>query len=297
LPALIAAHRELLACDLVVSADGTQWDPDHPALVLGTRGLAALFIDIQGPEHDLHSGTYGGTIANPLHAMARILDSLHDSNGRVAVARYYDDVRQLSAEERAQLGQVPFDPSVYLEETGSPELFGEPGFTTYERAWARPTLEVSGCYGGFRGEGIKTVLPSQAHAKITCRLVVDQEPSKIAGLVKAHIEAVAPPGVKVTVTESASGAMPYVIPEDLAGVRIAASVLKEIYGKEAYRVRIGGTIPANALFLRDLHAYTIVFAFALRDEHQHSPNEFFRLASYNRGKQAYGLLLERLAKL
>lgn len=296
LPEFIASHTDLLACDMVVSADGTQWDPDHPALVLGTRGLVALFIDVQGPDHDLHSGTYGGTIANPLHAMARILDSMHDANGRIAVAGYYDDARPLSAEEGAQMAQVPFDPSAYLEETGSPELFGEPGFTTYERAWARPTLEISGCYGGFEGEGIKTVLPSEAHAKITCRLVVDQHPSTIAALIRAHVKAVAPRGVRVTVSESVSGAIPYLIPEDHPGLRIADSVLKEIYGKEAYRVRIGGTIPANALFLRDLHASTIIFAFALRDEHQHSPNEFFRLASYDRGKMAYGMLLERLGK-
>ncbi len=227
--------------------------------------------------------------------MARILDSLHDSDGRVAVRGFYDDVRLLSPEEQAQFERVPFASSAYLAETGSVDLFGEPGFTTYERAWARPTLEISGCYGGFQGEGIKTVLPSQAHAKITCRLVPDQQPSKIAGLVKAHIQAVAPKGVKTAVRESASGAMPYVVPEDNAGVRIAASVLQELYGKEPYRVRIGGTIPANALFLRELRAYTIVFAFALRDEHQHSPNEFFRVASYDRAKAAYGLLFEALA--
>ena len=144
LPGFIERHKDLLSCDLVLSADGGQWDEDHPGLVLGTRGLAAVFLDVEGPDHDLHSGTYGGTIANPLHALVQILDSMHDPNGRITVDGFYDDVRVLSQEERAQIAKVPFVESEYLHETGSPSIFGEPGFTTYERAWARPTLEING---------------------------------------------------------------------------------------------------------------------------------------------------------
>jgi acetylornithine deacetylase/succinyl-diaminopimelate desuccinylase-like protein len=294
LPDFIAAHKELLACDMVLSADGGQWDEDHPALILGTRGLAAIFIDIQGPDHDLHSGTYGGTIVNPIHALARIIDSMHDAEGRIAVEGFYDDVRPLSAEERAQMALVPYDEARYLRETGSVSIFGEPGFTTYERAWARPTLEVNGLYGGFQGEGSKTVLPSTAHAKITCRLVADQDPSRIAELLERHVHKVKPGGVKVVTDTGNHGAFPYLIPSDHSGLQAAGSVLKDLYGREPYRIRMGGTIPANAMFLQLLRAYTIVFAFGLEDEHQHSPNEFFRLSSFERGQKGYGMLLSRL---
>ena len=296
LPGFIAEHKDLLSCDMVLSADGGQWDEDHPALVLGTRGLAAVILDVRGPDHDLHSGTYGGTIANPLHALVQIVGSMHDPSGRVTVEGFYDDVRVLSEAERVQIAKVPFDETAYLRETGSSSVFGEPGFTTYERAWARPTLEVNGLYGGFQGEGIKTVLPSRAHAKISCRLVADQDPSRIADLVIRHIHEVAPPGVAITTTKSQSAAIPYLIPPDHPGLAVAASVLKTLYGKEPYHVRMGGTIPANALFLQVLKAYTVVFAFGLQDERQHSPNEFFRLASYERGQKAYGMFLERLGE-
>ena len=296
LPDFIAAHKELLACDMVLSADGGQWDEGQPALILGTRGLAAVFIDVQGPDHDLHSGTYGGTIVNPLHALAGILDSMHDADGRITVEGFYDDVRRLSDEERTQMAQVPFGEADYLRETGSASIFGEPGFTTYERAWARPTLEVNGLYGGFQGEGSKTVLPSTAHAKISCRLVADQDPSRIADLVVRHVHKVTPRGVKVTTDTRNSGAIPYLIPPDHRGLQVAGSVLKDLYGKEPYRIRMGGTIPANAMFLQLLGAYTIVFAFGLQDEYQHSPNEFFRLSSYERGQKAYGMLLNRLGE-
>lgn len=290
----IGRHRDLLACDLVLSADGGQWGEDQPAVVLGTRGLAAVFIEVQGPDHDLHSGTYGGTIANPLHALVRILNSMHDPNGRVAVEGFYDDVRRLSDAERAQMARIPFAEGEYLWETGAVSIFGEPGYTTHERAWARPTLEINGLGGGFQGEGLKTVLPSRARVKISCRLVADQDPGKIADLLVRHVYRTAPPTVKVEARKAPSAAWPYLVPPDHPGLAAAAAVLKDLYGKEPYRMRMGGTIPANALFLQALKAYTIVFAFGLQDELQHSPNEFFRLASFERGQRAYGSLWERL---
>ena len=296
LPNFIVKNKDLLSCDLVLSADGGQWAEEQPAMVLGTRGTTSVFVDVQGPDHDVHSGTYGGTIANPIHALVQMLNSLHDEDGRVTVKGFYDDVRSLTKEERAQLAQIPFDESAYLRETGSVSLFGEKGFTTYEQAGARPTLEINGIWGGFQGEGTKTVLPSTAHAKITCRLVADQDPVKIANLVLRHIHQAAPPGVKVKTAKSESGAAPYLIPPDHGGLRVAYSVLKDLYGKEPYWIRMGGSIPANAMFRDYLGAYTIVFAFGLNDELQHSPNEFFRLSGYERGQKAYGMLLERLAK-
>ncbi len=296
LPKFIVKNKDLLSCDAVLSADGGQWAEEQPAMALGTRGVTSVFVDVQGPDHDVHSGTYGGAIANPIHALVQILNSLHDEDGRVSVKGFYDDVRSLTKEERAQLARIPFDEPAYLRETGSVSLFGEKGFTTYERVGARPTLEINGIWGGFQGEGTKTVLPSTAHAKISCRLVADQDPVKIAGLVLEHMHKAAPPGVNVTTAKSESGAAPYLIPPDHAGLRVAHSVLKDLYGKEPYWVRMGGTIPANAMFRTYLGAYTIVFAFGLNDELQHSPNEFFRISSYERGQKAYGMLWERLAK-
>ena len=290
----IAAHKDLFSCDMVFSADGGQWSEDHPGLVMGTRGLAAVFVDVQGPDHDLHSGTYGGAVANPIHALVQILDSLHDREGRITVEGFYDQVRPLSAEERAEMAGVPFDEAEYLSEPGAVAVFGEPGFSTYERTWARPTLEINGIWGGFQGEGLKTVLPSTAHAKISCRLVADQNPSQIADLVANHIKKVTPPGVKVSLGKRGSGSFPYLIPPGHPGLGIAASVLRDLYHKEPYKTRSGGTIPANAMFLEHLKAYTIVFGFGLEDERLHSPNEFFRVSSFERGQKAYGVLLERL---
>jgi acetylornithine deacetylase/succinyl-diaminopimelate desuccinylase-like protein len=296
LASFIVKNKDLLSCDLVLSADGTQWTEEQPAMVLGTRGITSVFVDVQGPDHDVHSGTYGGAIANPIHALVQILSSLHDEDGRVTVKGFYDDVRLLTKGERAQVDQIPFDEPAFLRETGSVSLFGEKGFTTYERVGARPTLEINGIWGGFQGEGTKTVLPSTAHAKISCRLVADQDPGKIADLVLRHIHQAAPPGIKLKTAKSESGAGPYLIPPDHAGMRVAYSVLKDLYGKEPFWIRVGGTIPANAMFREYLGAYTIVFAFGLQDELQHSPNEFFRLSGYERGQKAYGMFLERLAK-
>jgi len=296
LPDFISANKKLLACDMVLSSDGAQWAEEQPMTVLGTRGLAAVFIDVRGPDHDLHSGTYGGTIANPIHALVHILDTMHDRDGKITVDGFYDDVRHLTDEVRAKFAEVPYDEAQYLRETGSSLTFGEPGYTTYERAGLRPTLEINGMHGGFQGDGLKTVLPATAHAKISCRLVADQDPEKIADLLVKHIRRIAPQGVEVTATKSRSGAIPYLIPPDHAGLEAASSVLRRIYGKDPYQVYMGGSIPTNALFLEYLKAYTIVFAFGHLDERQHSPNEFFRVSGYEKGQKGYGLLFQRLGQ-
>lgn len=293
----ILANKNMLACDIVLGADGGQWDEDQPALILGTKGLAEIEIDVQGPDHDLHSGVYGGTIANPIHALARILDSMHDEDGRVTIDGFYDKVCPLTKVEREQMKRIPFDETEYLNQTGAKNLFGEIGFSTYERSGARPTLEVNGIIGGFNGEGIKTILPSSAHAKISCRLVPDQHPAEIADLVLAHVKKAVPDGVKVEVYKGdGGGAYPYLVPATHPGMAIAASVLEDVYNKKPYHIREGGTIPVNALFLELLDAYTIVFSFGLDDEQQHSPNEFFRLSSFDLGQKAYGMLLNRLGQ-
>jgi acetylornithine deacetylase/succinyl-diaminopimelate desuccinylase-like protein len=296
LPEFISANRQLLACDLILSADGGQWDEDQPALMIGLRGLCNLQIDVRAARSDTHSGTFGGTIMNPIHALVRLIDTMHTPQGAIAVEGFYDAVRPLTGTEQEQIAEIPFDEADYKAELGVDELFGEPGYSTYERAWIRPTLEVNGIWGGFQGEGVKTVLPSSAHAKISCRLVPDQDPAQILKLLTTHIEKHTPPGVKVAPDLNPSTADPYLIPFDHPGNQAAAHVHKDLFGKEPYYARMGGSIPVCGIFLKELGAYTVNFAFGLKDENVHGPDEFFRLKSFSRAQLAYGMLLEQLSK-
>ena len=199
LEAFITEHRELLAADVVISADGAMWRIDEPSLTVANRGMAGVELTLTAATKDLHSGRHGGSVANPLHAMAQLIASLHDAEGRVTVAGFYDRVRELSAAERADIAKLPFDEQTYLAQVGAPAAVGEAGFTTLERQWTRPTLELNGMWGGYEGPGSKTVIPSEAHAKITCRLVPDQEPSEIVALVTRHLNAHVPPGTRLVV--------------------------------------------------------------------------------------------------
>lgn len=297
LPAFVAANKALLACDLVLNTDGGQWSETEPALNVGLRGICGMQIDVYGARSDLHSGGYGGSIQNPLHALAQLLASMHTPEGRVAVEGFYDDVSPLSPEDRARIAAVPFDETQYKAQIGVDELFGEPGYTTYERVWARPTLELNGMWGGFQGEGTKTVLPREAHAKITCRLVPHQNPHKILSLLQAHVEKHAPQGVRIVARPEEAVAWPYLVPADHPGNRAARDVLVELYGREPYYIRSGGSVPVCETFLRYLGAYSISFGFGLRDERAHAPDEFFRLVSFERGQRAYCMLLGRLQGL
>jgi acetylornithine deacetylase/succinyl-diaminopimelate desuccinylase-like protein len=264
----MAAHRELLACDLVLSAD----------------------------KSDLHSGMHGGAVQNPIHALVRLLDSMRSPEGEILVEGFYDDVTPLTEAERARIAEIPMDDEAYAARLGIDSPFGEPGYSTLERQWARPTLEVNGIWGGFQEEGTKTVIPSTAHAKITCRLVANQDPRKVVELLAAHLEANAPPGVVASLSSSDFAARPYRIRDDHPGNREAHAVLEEMYGKPPYYVRMGGSIPVCGIFLEVLGACTVVFGFGLNDERFHAPNEFFRLESFARGQRAYGKLLQRLAE-
>jgi acetylornithine deacetylase/succinyl-diaminopimelate desuccinylase-like protein len=296
LPALIANQRDLLACDLVLSADGGQHDEDQPALLIAFKGIAGVQIDVRGARTDLHSGVYGGAVANPIHALVHIIDSMRGSDGKILVEGFYDAVVPLSAEDRTAIAAVPFDEKAYKEAIGVDALVSEPGYTPQEHLAGRPTLEVNGIWGGFQGEGTKTVLPNEAHAKITCRLVADQDPATIAGLLTRHVERHTPAGVRATVRSLPGAAKPYLVPEDHWGNRAAKAVLTELYGKAPYYLRIGGSIPVCELFLSILGAYTVNFAFGLMDEQIHAPDEFFRLSSFRRGPVAYGRLLHRLGQ-
>ena len=296
LPAFVAEHKDKFACDMIFSADAGQFSETEPALGVGLRGLAALEVAVTGPDHDVHSGMYGGTIQNPIHALVGILAALHNPDGSVNVPGFYDDVRPLTEEDRAAIAAVPYGDEERMSSVGVDALFGEEGYTSLEREWARPTLEVNGIGGGFQGAGTKTVIPSTAHAKITCRLVADQNPHKIAQLVKAQIERLAPPGAQVTVTGESSHAYPYLMPPDHPANAAARDVLVALYGKEPYLMRSGGSVPVCPLFHKELGVYTASFGFALDDEYQHSPNEFWRLSSFDKGQTAYCMLIERLGK-
>ncbi len=296
LPAVIANQRDLLACDLVLSADGGQHDEDQPAILIAFKGIAGVQIDVRGARTDLHSGVYGGAVANPIHALVHIIDSMRGPDGKILVEGFYDAVVPLSTEDRTTIAAVPFDEKAYKEAIGVDALVSEPGYTPQEHLAGRPTLEVNGIWGGFQGEGTKTVLPNEAHAKITCRLVADQDPATIAGLLTRHVERHTPPGVRATVRSLPGAAKPYLVPVDHWGNRAAEAVLTELYGKAPYYLRIGGSIPVCELFLSILGAYTVNFAFGLMDEQIHAPDEFFRLSSFRRGPVAYGKLLHKLAQ-
>ena len=291
----VVANKELLACDLALSADGSQWSETEPANLLSLRGICSMQIDTKGAKTDLHSGIYGGSIQNPIHALIRLLDSMRGPEGKILVKGFYDNVVDLSDADRAEIRRVPYDEAEYLESLGLDELFGEPGYSTLERTWIRPTLELNGIWGGFQGTGTKTVLPSEAHAKISCRLVANQDPHRIAELVTAHIEKHALPGVKVNVSTFAS-AKPYQIPTDHPGNEVARAVCKDLYDKRPYYIRSGGTIPICGLLFEHLGIYTVGFAFGLQDEGAHAPNEFFRLSSFDIGQKAYCKLLYGLAE-
>ncbi len=293
---LIREQRSRLTCDLVLSADGTQSSEERPSLLIGFKGLCAMQVDVTGPGMDLHSGIYGGAVQNPIHALADVLSSMHSADGRVLVDGFYDNVTPLTAGERALIDAVPYDEVTFKKQLGVKELFGEPGYSTFERSWVRPTLEVNGIWGGFQGEGTKTVIPSEAHGKITCRLVPDQEPESILSLVRAHIETHTPPGVHVSARPEPAAATAYVMPADHPGNRAAHAVLEDLYGYPPYYAKLGGTLPVCSLFLDLLDVYTVVFAFALEDENAHSPDEFFRLSSFERGQRGYCMLFEKLAE-
>jgi acetylornithine deacetylase/succinyl-diaminopimelate desuccinylase-like protein len=296
LPAFIADQRQRLACDLVVSADGGQWAEGQPALHTSLRGLCALEATVTGARRDLHSGSYGGAILNPIQALCELLAGLHDEQGRVTVDGFYDDVRPLDEAAAARMRSIPFDAEGYMAGIGVGALYGEEGFTTYQRLWTRPTLEINGIWGGFQGEGTKTVLPSQAHAKLTCRLVADQDPGKTCRLVEAHLLKNVSPAVKLAVKPERSHAWPYQIAPDHPGNQAAAAVHREIFGREPHIVGMGGSIPVCGIFLRELKAYTVNFAFGLKDENVHAPDEYFRLSSFRRGQRAYVHLLDELSR-
>ena len=294
LPAFIAANGSLLKADMIFSADGSQWAEDQPNLITGLKGLISAQIIVTGANSDQHSGQQGGGIANPIQGLSHIIASMKGIDGKVKVAGFYDNVSDLTVEDRAAIARVPFDEAQYISDLGIPDVFGEDGYSTRERLWARPTFELNGIWGGWQGNGIKTVLPAQAFAKITCRLVANQKPDTIFAQLKTHIEAQCPGGLRVTVERLAGSADPFLAPSGHNSSTVAAEVLTEVYGKSPYITRTGGSIPVMTMLLNELGIHATVFAFGMNDENLHAPNEFFRLSNFRIGQTAYCKLLMRL---
>jgi acetylornithine deacetylase/succinyl-diaminopimelate desuccinylase-like protein len=291
----IQEHTDLLAADFVISADGGMWRINEPSVTISSRGLAGLEFTLTGAAKDLHSGRHGGAVANPLHAIAELVAGLHAPDGRVAVAGFYDDVVELPPDERAAIAALPFDEAAYLAEVGAPALVGEPGYSTLERQWTRPTLEINGMWGGYEGPGSKTVTPSEAHAKITCRLVPKQDPADIAAKITRHLGAHLPPGVRLAVSPEAHTAQPYRIPADHIGLRVAEAALAQTFGVQPLVVRMGGTVPVCEVFKRIMGLDTVFFSFSTADEDFHAPNEFFRIHRLHEGLEAWARYWELLA--
>jgi acetylornithine deacetylase/succinyl-diaminopimelate desuccinylase-like protein len=289
----LAAHRDELAADLVVSADGAMWRPTEPSVAIAAKGLLALDVVVEGPSSDLHSGRHGGAVHNPNHALAAIVASLHDEDGRVAVDGFYDGVAPLPDADRAALARIPFDEDEYRRTVGVAALHGERGFSALERLWTRPTLEVN----ELRGGGAFTVIPRVARAHVTCRLVPEQRPDALLAAIEEHVARVAPRAVHVRV-EAQPGAVPaYAIAADHPAVGSAVAALRRVYPEqEPLLVRIGGTLPAATLFERELGLKTLLFSFSTADEQLHAPNEFFRLSRLDEGIAAWTELWRLLAE-
>jgi len=293
---LIGAEATRLRADLCVVSDTAMHGRGQPSICVGLRGLVDLEVEVTGPALDLHSGEFGGAVLNPLEALSRILASLRDpQTGRVTVPGFYDDVVELSREERAQVAAAPFDEAAFREVAGGvPATFGENGYTTTERRTVRPTLEINGVWGGYQGTGPKTIIPARAGAKITCRLVPNQQPEAVAERVRAAIEAAAPAAVRVTVTPG-GGSHPMLTPVDHPGVLAACRAMKEVFGAETYLTRAGGSIHPVEMFDRLLGLPSVLVGFGLPDDRIHAPNEKFDIGQFHAGIRVLTRLWDELA--
>jgi acetylornithine deacetylase/succinyl-diaminopimelate desuccinylase-like protein len=294
LAGFLKQNRAELKCDAVVISDNGIPSPRHPALTYGLRGIAAFEITIHGPSRDLHSGICGGSVDNPAMALAQLLAKLRDKNGRIAIPGFYDDVVPLTPYERKQLARLPFKESEYKKFLGVPELFGERGFTPVEQRSARPTLEINGLTSGYQGEGSKTIIPSWARAKITCRLVPNQKPAKIRQLVLKHLKSICPPTVRLQV-QSGHGGDPYLVSPESNEAQAALRALKSAFGCDPVLMREGGSIPIVSDFKKYLGADTLLLGLALPDDNPHAPNEKFDLTCYDRGARLGVYLWPELA--
>jgi acetylornithine deacetylase/succinyl-diaminopimelate desuccinylase-like protein len=294
LPGYLRSHADQLACDLVISADGAQWRPDEPSLSVAAKGLVAFTITVSGAAEDLHSGRYGGIVANPAQVLSEIVTGLHDPDGSVAVPGFYDGVTPPSAERLAELDAIPFDDDQFAAGIGVTSTCGEAGYSTLARLWERPTLEVNGITAG----GQYTVIPHVARAFVSCRLVGDQDPTAVLAAVRRHVENLGARGVRVSISQDGGAVPAYRIDPAHPAIVAAAAALRAVYpDQEVLMAVIAGTLPATTLFERELGVKTLFFSFSTADEKLHAPNEFLRLRRIHEGMRAWDALLTSLPEV
>ncbi len=291
----IKNNAALLKADIVVISDSGQYGKNRPAVTYGLRGLAFVEVKVTGPNRDLHSGSFGGSIANPINVLARVISLLHDENGKVAIDGFYDDVLPLTDWERRQFAGLPFDENEYLSKTGARGLFGDKDYTVLEQIWGRPTLDVNGITGGYQGEGGKTIIPSWASCKITMRLVADQDPNDICEKIEKYIKKICPDYVYCEVKKH-GGARGVVVPTDGPWLEAAGKAIKTGFGVEPVFIKEGGSIPVVGTFKEVLGIDTLLLGWGQSDDNAHSPNERFALADFERGCYSALALIDELSK-
>jgi acetylornithine deacetylase/succinyl-diaminopimelate desuccinylase-like protein len=291
----VRRNRDLLKADVVLISDTSMFDRGVPSICYSLRGLVYLQIDVRGTKGDLHSGQFGGAVANPAMVLSQILAQMKDRGGRVKIPGFYDDVRPLSDEERAAWKALPFNERRFKKDLGAPRLFGESGYSTLERLWGRPTFDVNGLLSGFTGEGAKTVIPATATAKVSMRLVPDQQPDRIAELFEAYLKKVAPKTVEVTLTRM-HGGNPWITAYDNPYVQAASRAIEQGFGKTPVFCREGGSIPVVFTFQEELKVPAILFGVGLPDENAHAPNERLDLGNFQNGIVSAAILYEEIAK-
>ncbi|HEX8696167.1 MAG TPA: dipeptidase [Longimicrobium sp.] len=289
----LGANASRLRCDAVLIHDTTMFAPGLPSITIGLRGLAYMEVRVQGPATDLHSGAYGGAVVNPANALARIIAALHDERGRVTVPGFYDKVRELTPPERQAIAGLPFEEETLRAEVGAPKLGGEQGYGPLERIWARPTLDVNGLLSGYTGEGAKTVLPARAMAKVSMRLVPDQDYKEVESAFTDHVLSLAPEGVKVEV-EALHGGQPWYAEPSGPVFDAARRALARAFGREPVTIREGGSIPIVQQFQEILGAPVVLIGFGLPGENAHAPNEWMSVENFHKGAEAVALLYEEL---
>ena len=292
----VEKNQDKLAADVVLISDTDIISNENPSITVGLRGMSYMEVEVTGPNRDLHSGMYGGTVANPINVLCKMIASLKDEQGRITIPGFYDKVAALSDEERQEINRAPHNDDEYKQALGIEELFGEAGYTTPERIGIRPTLDVNGIWGGYIEEGAKTVLPSKAHAKISMRLVPDQNHREIDELFIRHMQSIAPPSVKVNV-KSHHGGQAAVVPSDSVGVQAASQAFEEAWGKKPFLTREGGSIPIVSLFQQKLGIDSVLMGFGLDEDAIHSPNESYGVFNYLKGIETITLFHKYLAAL
>lgn len=292
----VKSHKDLLKADVILISDTAMLSLENPSIDIGVRGLSYIEVEVTGPNRDLHSGVYGGAVANPITILAKMIASLHDENNHITIPGFYDDVAVASPDERKKMAAAPYDEKEYKDDLGVKELWGEKGFTTNERTGIRPTIELNGIWGGYIGEGSKTVLPSKAFAKISARLVPNQNSDKMTELLITHLKKIAPPNVTVE-AKPHHGGEPYMTPIDSKAYKAAAAAIKDTFGKEPIPVRGGGSIPICALFEKELGIKIVFMGFGLDSDNLHSPNEKFNLDNYYKGIETIPYFHKHFAEL